>query len=176
MKSILKTATVLVAFGIAGLASCTAEKDPCETVVCQNGGQTQQVGDSCKCVCDAGYEGTNCETEARAKFQGSWTANESRVGGTASAPFQVSIAPSSSGLMAISIGNFSDVFVNAVVANVSGSAFTISSQEPDGDDFFVITGTGTLNAAGTSIAISYTVEDRTSTPVGSYSYTGTWTK
>lgn len=47
------------------LFSCT---DPCEDVSCLNDG----VCDDGTCLCEVGYEGTNCETESRAKYYGTF--------------------------------------------------------------------------------------------------------
>ena len=45
--------------------SCT---DPCADIVCGDNG----VCDDGTCLCDEGYEGTACETEARAKYYGTF--------------------------------------------------------------------------------------------------------
>lgn len=47
------------------LFSCT---DPCKDIVCGDNG----VCDDGTCLCDDGYEGTTCETEARAKYYGTF--------------------------------------------------------------------------------------------------------
>ena len=56
--------------------SCS-KSDPTSTtrikcVTCAHGGICQND----TCHCPAGYEGSGCQTEARSKFQGSWTVDE----------------------------------------------------------------------------------------------------
>ena len=60
MKNILKLSFLA---GLFLVFSCT---DPCEDVVCENGGTC----DEGTCLCAEGYEGDNCETESRAKYLG----------------------------------------------------------------------------------------------------------
>jgi hypothetical protein len=64
---LMLSGSVVIALAV-NFNSCKKEKqDPCEGITCQNGGWCYDG--SCKCT--LGYEGTNCETESRAKFIGS---------------------------------------------------------------------------------------------------------
>jgi hypothetical protein len=47
------------------LVSCT---DPCENITCENEGFCEEG----TCICEAEYEGENCETEIRTKFYGKY--------------------------------------------------------------------------------------------------------
>lgn len=46
------------------LGSC---KDPCDDLNCNAGSCVEGI-----CNCDEGYDGTNCESEVRAKYYGTW--------------------------------------------------------------------------------------------------------
>ncbi|MBS1685616.1 MAG: hypothetical protein JSS76_12720 [Bacteroidetes bacterium] len=129
---------------------------------------------SCSKTCDAGYEGSDCKTEMRAKFinePNGWLTAET---GTQSAPaaFTVHIQSSSTGVDQIRILNFWNAFTNAVTAKMTSSTtFTIPNQSPDNDGYTVISGTGTINNG--IISVSYSVTD---TSNRTDAVTGTWTK
>jgi len=128
---------------------------------------------SCSKTCDAGYEGTDCKTESRAKFYKSWLATETKTGSSTPSTFSVTIGSgSTTDVTKISIGNFSDVFVNDVTATVDGDKFTIPSQNPDADRYTIVSGTGTYNKSTKQIAIDYSVKNDTTN--ATFSYTGTW--
>src|SRR2546421_8302190 len=90
--------TVIAVATVMFINACTS--DPCKDVVCQNGGNCV----SGTCVCTAGYEGTNCETESRAKFLGSYTAHDvCSVSGTFD--YSPIIATSSNGVTTVTVNN-----------------------------------------------------------------------
>lgn len=173
MKSIkyiaLSAFLTLSAFCAVLYSSCT--KDECKDVACQNGG----VCTGGNCTCTAGYEGTRCEKEVRAKFIKSWAATDVNVTSSAPlAPYSAVIAASTSSSVVtdIIIGGFSDgYFTNAVKASVSGSTITIATQQPDSDGYSV-SGTGTYNTASGKIAWTYTITQVSSG--STISYTGNW--
>lgn len=199
-------ATLVLALGImVAFDSCT--EDPCENVTCVNGstvtvgdlctcdcedgwsGPSCTIEDECitndvnclnggvcesgLCECTAGYEGDSCQTLVRTKFIGSWgVSDDCSQSGTAT--YTVGVAASPTAVDQVLISNFWGVFVNDVVATVSGEELTIAIQEPDGDDFFV-SGSGTLS--GTTMTITYNIEDRTGTPtVTDVCTNSTWVK
>ena len=54
------------------------------------------------------------------------------------------------------------VICNPVVASVDGNDITIASQDPDSDGYLV-SGSGSMNAAGTVLSITFTLSDGTNT-------------
>ncbi len=164
----MKTRKLLMAamtvFSVMFFSAC--EEDKCKDIVCQNDGVCVD-GD---CVCATGYEGTLCETLSRAKFIGSFSVTDA-CSASGSATYTTGIATSSAAVDRVLITNFWDVFTNTVVASISGNTITIADQEPDNDGFRV-SGSGTINAAGTSITINYSVVEGTNTDVCQ----STWTK
>ena len=169
MKSIrnaaLSALLTIGAFSAITYTSCN--KDECKDVVCKNGG-TCVAG---VCSCPTGYEGTNCESEGRAKFVKTWTASDKEVVAGTSLPAYSAIITSGTTIIDIKISKFSDsYFTNEVKATVSGSTITIPSQAPDGDGY-TVEGTGTYNSTDKKITWSYTIKN----PLGvSKSYSGTW--
>jgi hypothetical protein len=127
-------------------SSCTP--DPCKDVTCLNNG-TCNDGD---CACTTGYEGTDCGTEMRAKFVGTFN-----ISGTVSCPVSgtFTIPPGTS----ITVGNSSagvdKIIINllgtAIVATVNGSSLTIATQQV-GD--YTYTGTGTITNNNLNMTIN----------------------
>ncbi len=167
MKSIFKAFfTVAVLAAVTTISSCV--KDECADVVCQNGGTCV----SGNCDCTAGYEGTLCETQERAKFIGTYTATDN----PGSLVYSVSIGNGTNITAVVISSDFSDdYFVNSINATVSGKTITIARQEPDNDDYFV-EGTGTFNTSTNTITWTYKIIDGTTTPEQSIDYTASWVK
>ncbi|MEM7382615.1 MAG: hypothetical protein AAF361_15700 [Bacteroidota bacterium] len=126
-------------------SSC--EKDPCEDVVCQNGGTC----DEGTCACVDGYEGTDCSTLSADKFVGTYS-----VSGTCEGiayNYTVSISKSATDPTMIIIDNFGDLNCApgyAVEAIVDGDTFTLTGGpycEEGFNDFtgYSFVGTGTIN-------------------------------
>jgi len=64
--TIMKNITLIIISALViFFGSC---KEPCEDVNCNAGNCLEGV-----CNCDEGYEGTNCESEVRAKYIGTWS-------------------------------------------------------------------------------------------------------
>lgn len=138
-----------------GLASC--DTDACKDVDCGMYGECVE-GD---CVCDAGFEGTNCETESRADFLGSYLANESECG---LVDYNATIAASGQGADKIAITGFGGFQCNGsdivVIATVSGDDVTVeSNQSYCGGDLVINSGTGSINGSGTVVTITYNYTD-----------------
>lgn len=125
--------------------SCT--DDPCKDVVCVNGECVDGT-----CACDAGYEGTDCSTEQRAKFIGVYS-----VTGTVTCPVTgggtiptstLNISNSSSDVSKIVI-DFAGALT--VIGTVTGTSLTIESQLVSG---FTYTGSGSINGNNITLAIN----------------------
>lgn len=179
MKNLFSVKTLAAAFIAGGMmfsfSACT-EEDPCKDVACVNGTLTE-VGSSCTCACEVGYEGDDCTTLTRSKFLGTWGVTED-CSQSAAATYSVTISSSPNGNDQVLISNFWDAFGSAVVATVDGDQLTIASQEPDNDDYFV-NGSGTITTTNgvSTITITYNVEDRTQTPTVTDVCTGSvWIK
>jgi hypothetical protein len=124
-KFITVTAAVLLL-----LFSCN---DPCRRVNCGNKGACNQGA----CICNAGYEGRECEKEIRAKFLGtSEVAEECRMGTSAprEAIYQINIVADTDNADRV---NITGIYrkSRSVYAIVSGDRFTIPLQSfgSDGD-------------------------------------------
>lgn len=139
----------VVAIATIGMTSC--ETDACKDVDCGLNG-TCVDGD---CVCDAGYEGVDCDTEERAEFLGTYNVSESCTSGNYT--YSITVSTSSSGVTSVIISNFGDYNVN-VTGTVSGNALTIASQSVGGGQF-----QGSGQISGNILTISYTVTAGTST-------------
>ena len=169
MKSIRNIAfSALLAVGAFSMVTYTAcNKDECKDVVCQNGGTC--VSGTCNCA--TGYEGTNCETQVRAKFVKTWTASDKDItNGDDLATYTSSIV-NGTAITEVKISNFSDdYFNNDIKATVSGNTITIPSQQPDNDMYYV-EGSGTYNSADKKITWTYTITNPLNSKI---SYTGSW--
>ncbi len=132
-------------------------KNLCKDVECQNGGICVEDDGSCDCS-GTGYEGTNCETEERAKFLGTWAVTDACTLSNTST-YTCTIDKSSSAINKVLIDNMWGLFSNPVEATVDGSSVDVALQEPDGDGY-TISGSGTIS--GTEISWSYSITDPTS--------------
>jgi hypothetical protein len=128
------------------LTSC----DPCKDVDCGANGTCEEG----VCNCDYGFEGTNCESHISAKFVGNFNLSET-CSPTGADAYQCSIIESSTDLLKLSFGNLYNASVS-VIADIqtNGTDFIIASQ-PLGSA--TISGTGTVNATGTQVTVSYSV-------------------
>lgn len=169
MKSIRIIAmSALVTIGTFSTVFYTAcNKDECKDVTCQNGG----VCDGGTCVCPTGYEGSKCETAARAKFMKTWTASDTQAVPLAILPTYTSSIVAGSSITEVKISKFSDsYFLNDVKATISGTTITIASQTPDPDTFSVV-GSGYIDTVSKRIRLNYTIFTPSNRRIN---YTGTW--
>ncbi len=148
--NVLASAALIVALAF-GVQSCKKDDpDPCEDVTCSGNG-TCNDGD---CACDDGYIGSNCETEERAQFLGSYSVATGTivcgVSGSSSIPAGTSVIVSSNSggikKIAISIGG-----ALTVIATVDGSSLTIDNQTIGG---YVYTGTGSVTSNTLTVSLS----------------------
>lgn len=129
--------------------ACKKDEDPCEGVTCLNNGQCNDG----TCNCAAGYQGTDCGTEMRAKFLGVYNVSESCTSGNYT--YQININTSASGVANVVIGNFGGVGAS-VIASVNGSAITIANQTIDVQGT-PVTFSGSGQISGSILTISYTL-------------------
>jgi hypothetical protein len=138
---------------LAGSLFLTRCSDTCEDVACVTGECVE--GD---CICDAGYEGTDCGTAINAKFSGTYINNE---GCSLSTPifYTVTIAPKSGNPAEASITGLWEVAQASVTAKIaaSGTSFTIENQPLGTSGFIVSSGNGSISADGNSITLAYTI-------------------
>lgn len=149
MKTRLFQILGVAAIASLGLASC--EVDNCKDVECGTNGTCVDG----TCVCDAGYTGTNCDTEERAQFLANYSVSESCTSGNYT--YSIEVGTSSTDVTKVIISNFGDYGVD-VVATVNGSSLTIANQTVGGGTF---SGSGQLS--GNILTITYSVTAGTST-------------
>lgn len=162
MKNILNF--VLVSFIVTGFAfmNTGCSTDPCEDVVCQNGGVPTESGDDCFCDCPSGYEGETCEIEWATKFLGTFNGNDD-------CGFTYESTITREELTKIRISNAGG-FQNSITANLtSATAFDIPNQTDAGGR--VWSGSGSISNG--TVTLSYVV---TFSDGGSDSCTVTYTK
>ena len=90
----------VAAIATMGMTSC--DTDACADVECGDYG-TCLEGD---CVCDAGFEGTDCATLSRAEFLASYTVSESCTSGNYT--YNVTVSTSATGMDKVVVQNFGD--------------------------------------------------------------------
>lgn len=135
-----------LSFGALALTGC---KDECDDVVCQNGGTCNEG----ICACATGYEGTECATETRAKFLGTYNVSESCESGNYT--FSLTVTTSSTGVRNVIINNFYDIGI-AVNATVSGNSLNIPNQTvTSGGTALTISGSGQIT--GNILTMTYTI-------------------
>jgi len=140
-------------------------KNSCEDVECKNGGTCFDG----TCNCPTGYSGSDCGTETRANFIGTYNVSESCPNLTT---YTVNIAIDTSNILKVDISNFyNEYFSNLVHATINGALITIPSQAPDNNGKFV-SGNGNF-VPPDQIVWNYTVTDAS----GSHSCSNsTWIK
>lgn len=132
---------------IAGLGLTSCEVDNCADVECGTNG-TCVDGD---CVCDAGYEGTACDTEERAEFIATYNVSESCTSGNYT--YTISIQNSTQAVTSVIVSNFGDYGVN-LTGTVNSNNVTFANQTVDGLTF---SASGQLS--GNILTITYNVSD-----------------
>ncbi|HNB81048.1 MAG TPA: hypothetical protein PLP34_00770 [Chitinophagaceae bacterium] len=154
----LASLLTLGAFSLTLFTSC--DPDPCEDIVCANGGTCTDG----TCACPAGYEGTLCETLSRTKFLGVFTGNETCTLGTDT--YSITCTANSDDTK-FNIQNLYNQSSVTAIASANGNAFTIPSQTVMAGT--VAVGSGTIS--GNTITVTYTISDGTNT--NTCTFTGT---
>ncbi len=125
---------------------------------------------SCTKTCDKGYEGSDCKTEVRTKFAGTYSATDN----PGALIYSVTVGSGSAINDVLISSNFSDsYFVNNVKGTVDGTTLTVARQQPDGDNYFV---EGTATLSNKTLTWNYKIINATVSPETSIAYTGSWTK
>lgn len=125
----------------------SCEQDPCKDVICVNGTCVSGI-----CDCDAGYEGSDCGTESRAQFIGTYSVSgtvacEVTPDGTITNAV-LSITNSASDVTKIVI-NFAGQLT--IIGTVTGSSVTIESQTVGS---FTYTGNGTVSGNNITMTLN----------------------
>ncbi len=148
---VLGSLLLLTTFMVTGCA------DPCKDVVC-NSGTCVDGG----CICDAGYEGINCDTRMSTKFVATYNVDE--VCTTGNFTYTLSISESTSEMTKIWIDNLYDVIsqtpsittdASATIDVATGTGFTFSGQMLGTAEF---AGTGTIDESTGIVTIVYTLD------------------
>lgn len=154
-KLLLQLPMAALAIALSFVA-CKKEEDPCKNVSCLNGGTCNNGS----CNCAAGYEGSNCGTEWRAKFVGNYNGN--MACSTGNFTMNLSVNNSSVGVTSVVMSDGTDNWVGTLNGS---SSLTISAQTISGGT--TISGSGqlsgnvltlnlTLAGGGTTVNCTYT--------------------
>ncbi len=120
------------------LISCA---DPCKDITCNEVGAC----DDGTCICDAGYEGTNCETEVRTKYLGSFSGLSTCDDGTNPIPFTFTFTANPTDVSIIDISE--PLFFGDIMGTLNGNVLTIDDVVEDEFDIeFSFTFTSNDNA------------------------------
>ena len=115
-------------FGLAILAATTfsttsCNSDPCKDVKCGDHGTCFDGA----CVCDQGYEGTNCDVEWKTKYLGNYNTAETCVGSSAVSNYSNTITQGADALT-LSISNFGDSNAFGTATITEAGKVTVASQ------------------------------------------------
>lgn len=163
-KLLIPTITAITVLFSLLTGSCN--RDKCKTVVCAYNG----VCNGGACICQSGYEGSNCETITRNKYLGNWTVFEKGSTSTA-AQYQLSIIAADD-ITKVAIVNFNNYFTHLIMATVVGDSIYIPNQQFNGKVTF---GVGYIYSNVTygqfgSMSVSYEVIDTATLRVDDYGY------
>ncbi len=169
MKFFLKTVLItsisaLAVYSTILVSSCNWDK--CKTIICANGG----VCNGGACTCPSGYEGSNCETTTRQKFEGNWTVFE-KGSTTLAAQYYVKITDGPL-ITDVLIYNFNSFLTHPIRAIVSDTNIIIPNQVYNGK---YILGNGTIHYNTTygqygGLTMYYEVIDSLTQRVNDYGY------
>lgn len=153
MKNYLTIGLTVAVLASAAVGCKKEDKDPCDKVVCQNGGSCNNGN----CSCATGYEGTTCGTEMRAKFIGLYNGTLT-CSGTANT-VNMTINNSSAGITSVVFGDGVDTWIGTV----NESSVNITTQTISGG--VTISGSGQIS--GLILTLNLNLSGNTCT------YTGT---
>ena len=122
---------------------------------------------SCTKTCDTGVEGSDCKTEMRTKFLGSWTASDSCVvSATTGAPVPYIIINNSTGLSSdlpsFNITNVANAGVTVRAKISNSTSFTIPSQTVAyGASTVNVSGDGSISNNNMTVNVTYAIAGTT---------------
>ena len=126
-------------------------------------------------ICDAGYEGKNCDVQTRTPMLGTYNATDVQTDGGATFTYNPTIKTHATATI-VNISKFGDFFTETelVTSNISKSgniiSFTIPIQKPDG--VYTVSGSGSFDISTKKITLQYSL---TSALGAIDNYTGNWT-
>lgn len=173
--------SLLFVFGLAitmFLGACNS--DPCKDDPCGPNGDCIAVGDDYDCVCDAGYEGVNCETLSRDKFlsatggTSTWDATDvcTSSAGTNTYPYDATISIASAGDDRVLVNNFAGLGTTInIPGSVNGNTITLANGTYAGGQ--LSNATATISNSNNAISVTYTFTTGSGV---TESCTGTWTR
>jgi hypothetical protein len=126
------------------------KEEPCDSVVCYNGGTCLNG----TCDCTTGFEGDDCNTEMREKFIGGYVVSE--VCNGEQYAYQMNIINSGTSVSNVFLVNFGGLDINAE-AVVNNNSLTIPSATimVQGESL-TFEGSGTID--GNILTITYVIE------------------
>lgn len=169
----LKTLVLAMAtLGIFSIQSC--DTDPCKDVACGNGVCLEGT-----CICDDGYDGSDCNILIRSLFLGSYNVAEICDSDVSFTDNYVSkISESSQGANYIVIDNVynfasqgtqpEDATAIATVSSSGGEYILLIENQTFAANIladFEIAGSGTYNPATSEISITYSITDTSLDPI-----------
>jgi hypothetical protein len=141
-------------FGLAIFASFTftsCDTDPCKDVDCGSNGTCFDG----ECVCNQGYEGTNCDATWAAKFSGNWNATDVCTNPAQTYTYIATVSEAANNKLTIkNFGGFD--LASSVDFELTESGKINMSGTDNGARVF--TGEGTYDASASKITYSYTVK------------------
>lgn len=171
--------TLVIAFaalGVFSLQSC--DPDPCKDVTCGNGVCLEGT-----CLCEDGYDGTDCNILIRSVFTGTYIVAEDCDTDPGYIDSYVSrISESAQGVNAILIdniynfGSFADVdpedaTIKATVSATGGDYVLLIDNQGFASGVlpnYEIAGSGTYNSATSEITVTYSITDLDLMPTDSF--------
>ncbi len=153
MKSYNLALAVVLALGMMFATSC---KDACEKDDPCINGTCADVDGEASCTCDAGYEGDNCDTEMRDKFEGTYTFTDACYPGVNNTT--VASESSTEVTQLLMTNMLGDASGGTAVATISGSTIMIASQDivdNDNDTWTISSNTATLANGGFSLTCTF---------------------
>jgi len=124
-------------------------------------------------VCDAGYEGKDCDVQIRTPMLGTYTATD-KDNDDGTIETYTAVITTNSTVSVVNISNFGNFYSNSqlVTSNVTKSGniinFTIPAQKPD--NVYKVEGNGTFDISSKKININYSLDNG----ISILNYTGVW--